>query len=297
MASRKTSDARTELGRQLKLARLRANITTGTEMAERLGWHQTKVSKMELGTQLPNRKELERWADACEAQPHTRGEFRELLAHARLGATTWSEEYRGGDPVTIAAHTAESGAPDFDDLLMRCYAPSIIPRILQTEGYATEQLTGCNGMVMTLTPEAIGTIVAQRMKRQAVLREPGRDVCLVIGESALRTRFGSEETLLVQLEQVLDLMDLPALDLRILPLDRPCPIVPLTGFRLVGDTVVIGMFHGEITLSSPEEFDAYTAAFEALWSASLTGEGGAENLILCAVDALRSQIADREGTR
>lgn len=285
MAPRQISDARRELGTRLREIRAAAGMRYGTDMSRRLEMAQTKISKLERGEQLPNLKELDQWLTACDANTRTRTELREMLGRAWLRGTTWNEEYQGGDPTVIAAHPAESGMLELADQVIQGFTVSIFPRWVQTEDYAREQLAGCNDLAMSLDAKAIEAIVAQRMKRQSVLREPGRDVCLIVGEGALHTRFGSRETMIEQLGRVMELMELPALDLRILSFDAPCPVVPLTGFRLVGDTVVIGMFHGEVTLAKPADVVAYTAAFEALCTASVSGDG-AKNMIRRAMEEL-----------
>ena len=40
---------------------------TGRALASRCGWHYTKVSKLEHGTQNPSESDIQAWCRACEA--------------------------------------------------------------------------------------------------------------------------------------------------------------------------------------------------------------------------------------
>jgi transcriptional regulator with XRE-family HTH domain len=65
--STSTKRAREALGARLREIRQDANLT-GRALASRCGWHFTKVSKVEHGTQNPSEDDLRAWCHACDAE-------------------------------------------------------------------------------------------------------------------------------------------------------------------------------------------------------------------------------------
>lgn len=256
-----------------RLRELRATeFRSGSALARHLGWHQTRVNKIENGLQLPSNDDLNAWATATNASPDVRTELGELLTYARLKWDTWADTYQGGSASVIR----ELAVPEASVSLSRGYQPSMLPGLVQTAAYAREMLTICSGSVFPeFGPDAIEALVARRIQRQELLYQPGRTVQIVVGEAALRVHFGRVETLLAQLDRLVTLMDLPALTLEVLPATAPCPIMPLSGFRLDDASVAIETLTGEQTLSAPEDIAAYERAFEALRAAALTGADAA----------------------
>ncbi|MGH3828035.1 MAG: helix-turn-helix domain-containing protein [Pseudonocardiaceae bacterium] len=256
-----------------RLRELRATtFRSGSALARHLRWHQTRVNKIENGQQLPSDEDLDAWVAATNTSPDVRAELGELLTYARLKWDTWTDTYQGGSAAAITAWQAGHTAPEASTSLSRGYQPSMLPGLVQTAAYAREMLTICGRIVLPdFGPDGIEALIARRIQRQELLYQPGSTVQYVIGEAALRVHFGRVETLLAQLDRLVTLMDLPALDLRVLPAVAPCPIMPLSGFRLDDASVAIETFTGEQTLTAPEDIAAYTRAFEALRAAALAG--------------------------
>jgi len=73
---------------------------------------------------------------------------------------------------------------------------------------------------------------------QALLSEPGRRWQFVIGETALRSCPGSRELQLEQLDHLVVVSQLPAVELGVVPMRAPMPVLPLCGFRLLDDEFV-----------------------------------------------------------
>ncbi|MGH3867237.1 MAG: helix-turn-helix domain-containing protein [Pseudonocardiaceae bacterium] len=266
------SPDRARLGERLRELRA-GTFRSGAALARHLGWQQTRVNKLERGLLLPDSGALDLWVEATGAGAEVRAELGELLAHARIQYSRFAEVYRGGDAPTITTVSAEDRPR-----LLRGYQPAMIPGLLQTAAYAREMLTICGRTVLAdFTPEGVEALVARRVRRQELLYEPGRRVQYVIGQAALSLHFGTTATLLGQLDRLVGLMDLPSLDLRVLPSAAPCPVMPLTGFWLDPGGVRIETYVGEQTLTASEDVGAYGRAFEALLTAA---HGGSDAVAL-----------------
>lgn len=238
-------------------------------MAQRLGWQQTRVNKLEHGYQLPSDADLDAWCAAVDAGPDIRAELGELLTGARMQPSSWAEVYSSG---AIADRQVDIGTEEAAAAALCGYQPSMVPGLLQTAGYARELLTIPGGPVLTgATPQRIDALIGERIKRQGLLYEPGRTVRIVLGQAALSVHFGSIETLRGQLDRLMVLSELPALDLRVLPVAVACPVMPLTGFWLDDDALYIETLTAETRSTDADEIGLYRKMFELLCTASVAG--------------------------
>lgn len=269
MSPRKVSPQRARLGERLRELRA-ARFRSGAAMARHLDWQQTRVSKLELGAQLPSDEDLDAWVAATGASPDVRAELAELLARARIEHRVWGEDYRSD---SIAASQAQIGELEAEATVIREYQPSMLPSIVQTVAYAREMLTTPGGPVLVgATPEAVEALIAERVKRQALLYEPRRQVQIVLGQAALTVYFGSVGTLIGQLDRLVVLAGLASVDLRVLPAAAPSPILPLGGFSIHDDeTLWLETLTREMRTTDPQEIAAHTAAFELARDAAAAG--------------------------
>ncbi|MCA1672702.1 MAG: helix-turn-helix domain-containing protein, partial [Actinobacteria bacterium] len=60
------ADGRAQFGRRLRVLREDARLT-GKDLADRLGWAQSKVSRLENGKQTATVEDVEAWAQAVRA--------------------------------------------------------------------------------------------------------------------------------------------------------------------------------------------------------------------------------------
>jgi len=93
------------------------------------------------------------------------------------------------------------------------FRPGMISGLLQTSEYAREFLhLACGPLSYGQNEDEIDRMVAKRMYRQQVLYQSARRVQVVMLEGALRTRVVSVTTLIGQLDKLLAVIGLPALD-------------------------------------------------------------------------------------
>lgn len=186
MTQRRISPPRTRLGDRLRELRA-TTFRSGATTARHLNWQQTRVFQLELGSQLPSDADLDAWVTATGAGPHVRAELGHLLARARVEHRVWHDDYRQG---TIAASQAQIGELEAEATVIREYQPSMLPSIVQTVAYAREMLTAPGGPVLVgATPNAVEALIAERVKRQALLYEPRRQVRIVLGQAAFDSAF------------------------------------------------------------------------------------------------------------
>lgn len=273
--------ARSALTERLRQARIEVGLT-GSELAAKLGsgWGQPKVSKLENGRRLPTQAEVDAWAVATETDPR---ELTALLDRARHEYSTYRgmyAEHGGADGLQVAYGAAELSAK-----VLASYQPLIIPGFLQTAGYAREILNLPGGPTDSgATPDEISRMVAARMRRSAILYEPEREVTLLMGEAALRTRFASLPIMREQLDHIARLAEtLTGPTIGIVPFERPATVMTYHGWDLTDDVVTIETPFGDLDIADPAEVDRYRQYTELLRSSSVHGQAASQ---LCRTIAL-----------
>ncbi|MGH3885774.1 MAG: Scr1 family TA system antitoxin-like transcriptional regulator, partial [Pseudonocardiaceae bacterium] len=97
--------------------------------------------------------------------------------------------------------------------------------------------------------------VAERVKRQDILYQPGRTIEVMLGEAALWNTPSTVDTLLGQLDRLISFAELPSLK-----------------FAVYGNEfVLVETLTGEQRLDDPDEVAVYLKAFDQLRDASATG--------------------------
>jgi transcriptional regulator with XRE-family HTH domain len=267
---------RARLATRLRAVRATA-FRSGNALARELGWVQSRVSKLETGTQMPTEDDVRAWTRATQAGPEIEVELLQLLADARVEYVNARDVLLGDG---LASRQASLAVLEAQALRIAEYQPAVIPGLVQTPAYIRELLALPGGPTSHGASQAdVDAIVAERLKRQEVLYRPGKPVHLVVGEAALHSPPGSRDTLRGQLDRLIALTGLATLDLRVLPLAAPMPAMPMSGFT-IHDTafVLIETLTGEQRLDQPDEVGVYAQAFERLSSAALAGEQAADLL-------------------
>lgn len=248
------------LGQQLRAARERAGLT-GTELADALGagWAQPKISKIETGRQLPTDAEIVAWAQAAgvDAAP---------LTALRVDAAA----------ADVARGPREIGAADCTHVAE--FQPLLVPRLLQTAAYLRHRMAAPHPAVDPPDADTLGRIVADELRAQAVLHEPGREFVHVVSEAALRLRIGAMtvSTLRGQLLHLAELATLPSHTFAVLPFSIACPVPPEAGFALYDRELVrIRIADTTIELTEPAVVARYAHALDRLVDIAVTGTAAA----------------------
>jgi transcriptional regulator with XRE-family HTH domain len=275
LPSQSSSPALGGLGARLRAVREGAGLS-GNELAEALGtgWRQSKVSKIETGRQLPTDDEITAWAEAtgADAEP-----LLTLRAKAAAEYSTYKERvaHSGGPLERQDEITALASSSTF----LASYAPTMIPGRLQTPAYiramarSYELLSG-----ESIPEEEIGSMIAAKLRRQAILYESGRQIVDVVGEAALRTRIGdmSIAALRGQLSHLAEVAELPGLTFGVIPFSQIIPFTPLSGWSMYDhDLVNIELLDGSLQITEPDALARYSRWLEQLLEVALTGADAA----------------------
>jgi transcriptional regulator with XRE-family HTH domain len=263
------------LGQRLRAAR-EASGLTGSELAARLGvgWRQPKVSKIETGRQLITVEELHAWASATEADSAPLLALREKAA-AEYATHQEREAAAGGvipiqDELTALARSCTYLAE---------FQPALVPGRLQTPDYIRELALGNEELLAEGLPaDQVGHLVAAKLRRQAILYEPGREFVHIVGEAALHMRFGpmTTETLRAQLRYLAQMVTLPGHTFAVVPFRVGSPVEPF-GFALYDhDLVRVETSNGVVQISDPDAVARHVRRVERLQEVALIGPDAAQ---------------------
>lgn len=204
----RTSPKALALGSQLRSARDAQNIGVRA-LAKRIGIDHSTLSRAESGERPPSPELVstilvELGVSGAELQ-------RIIELSTDTSGTAWLA-------VSLPEQRAQLAALlDFEQIAKSIvsWSPLLVPGLLQVSSYTRAIMSG--GVV----PEnEIETRVAVRMGRRDVLTRPQPvQMTALLGEGALRQKIGTPEVMLLQLEHLAKMAELPNVDLRIIPFD------------------------------------------------------------------------------
>ena len=260
---------RARLAARLRALRAAAGLS-GNRLAQQLGWPQPRVSKLETGKQVPTEDDLRTWLAATGATEEQATELAELLSAARIEYATWRgvQHTAGG----LARRHAERGTWEATTTRIAEYQPAMLPGLVQTTAYARALLTSPLASAMNITEADADALVAERVKRQDILYQPGRALQVVVGEAALWNTPSTVDIQVAQLDRLISFTGLPSLEFGVIPHRAPMPIAPIACFSVHDDNfVLVETLTGEQRLDDPDEVAVYVKAFELLREAAATG--------------------------
>lgn len=260
------------LGNRLRELRATTGLSGNRFAVERIGWTQSKVSRLETGKQIPTDVDLDAWVEATGATPEQVEGLRELIAAARIEYATWHDIAARSSEGGLAGRQAEYAAEESEATRLAEYQPGMIPGIVQTAAYAREVLMLPGGPLSAGASVAdVEALIGQRVRRQAVLYQPGRLIQVVIGEAALYATPGRRETMVEQLHRLIDFAGLGSVEVAVLPMAK-LPVMPLTSFAIRdADSVLVETLTGEYRLSEPSDVAVYQQVFDLLCGAAASG--------------------------
>jgi transcriptional regulator with XRE-family HTH domain len=264
--SSSAKQAQEALGARLRELRKDAGLT-GRALAAAVGWHFTRVSKLEHGVQTPTDADIRQWCRACRADE----QVPDLLATLRTVESAYLEfrrQARAGMKRVLGAHTL---ALYERTTLFRIYEHNVIPGLFQTADYTAAMLSFWIEFLETTND--LDEAVAARMERQRVLYRRDKRFVIVLEEQALRTWFGTAETQAGQLDRLLAVMSLPAVSVGIIPMMTERPAVASTGFWLFDNSLVaLEIPTASIEVTRPQEIELYARMFDRLLAAAVHGK-------------------------
>ncbi|MGY0065954.1 helix-turn-helix domain-containing protein [Streptomyces sp. QTS137] len=265
---------RRKLGAELRSLRTSAGFTSG-EAARLVGWHQSKVSRIETGTSGVKPADVRLLLDAYGL---TDLQLRELLLVLAgpgdsSGRHHWWHAYRGVLPPTYRDFISlESQAS-----AMRTLETTVVPGLLQTPEYARAVTAAA---LEGTSEERLDTLVEVRLARQDVLRaDPPLGFSAVLDEAVLRRQVGGPGVMTRQLERLVEAARLPQVRLQVLPFTAGAHIGVTGPFVIFSfsrtsdlDVVVLDHLTSSLYLERKEDLRVYSEAFDALSIHALSPE-------------------------
>jgi transcriptional regulator with XRE-family HTH domain len=255
-----------ELGAQLRALRSRAQLS-GVQMASQLDWVQSKVSRIENGRQLPSDADLDSWLRLVVADAETTAKLQGLLGDARAAQAVFRSQLRQHDLANMQINVDELAR---EATTIRNVEVAVIPGLLQTPEYARHRLRD-SATWFDLNEQEVEGAVARRMQRQTVLYDTSKRFWFILTEGILRTLLCPQEVMLAQLDRLSGVLGMPNIELGIIPFGVRLPTVPLHGFAMFDEVVVVETYDTELVLRASEA-GIYTRVVDRLMKIAYKGE-------------------------
>ncbi|MEW1724069.1 helix-turn-helix transcriptional regulator [Streptomyces sp. NPDC093109] len=270
--------AREALGARLRELRTEAGLN-GKEMAHRLAWQRSKVSRLETGKQTATEADVEAWARAVA--PGTAGELRSRLRGLETTYRSWKRRLAAGHRAVQEANVLQESQAE----TIHLFESAIVPGIFQTPEYARSVLTDVSDRLGT--PRDIEDGVRARMKRQEALYQPGRAFHAIVWEAALHVARCDPAGMAAQLDRLVGLIGLKTVSLGVIPFGARTPFSPKHGFWIIDERLVVAdTWNAELWLDSPEDVAFYLKLWHLLQGSAVYGHQ-AHRLVVRA----RAQVA------
>ncbi|MFD7530252.1 helix-turn-helix domain-containing protein [Streptomyces sp. NPDC059849] len=251
--------AREALGARLRELRAEAGLE-GRELAARLGWQASKVSRLQNGKQTPTRADLTAWAHAVE-QSDAEAELHGLLAGLDMKQRnrSWRKQLAGGIrnrqeiAVRLTGNTKQ----------IRGIEVSRIPGLFQTPEYARvvfDSLAEFRGI-----PATTEAAVEKRMRRQEALYDPEKTFRFLICEAALYHRPCPGQVMAEQLDRLYNLVGRQRIELGIIPFAAQLRRTAPHAFWIYDSRLtIVETITEELWLTNDEDVRLYERAWEWL---------------------------------
>lgn len=272
--------AREALGARFRQLRKDTGLT-GKQLAERLGWSQPKVSRIERGQRTPSEEDLRAFARVVGATAEVTDELLTRVRTVHSVHAAWRRQLAGGAAV---------GQHDILELeasvrLVRAFEPAVIPGMLETDDYARKLFDDV--VALYGIPNDAEEAVRIRLRRQQLIHDPARRFEFIIAEAALRSQVCPPPVMRAQLDLVRALSNLETVEVFILPTDAKLPFLPLHGFWIFDDELVsVETVHTRVEARDPSEVALYLRVFGQL-KAAAQGEEAARALLTRVIEEWR----------
>jgi transcriptional regulator with XRE-family HTH domain len=262
---------RRRLAAEVRRLRERAGYTED-EVAESLHWSSSKISRIELHRQGLKPPDLAKLLDLYEVNQAHRDELMALAREPRRRG--WWEAYSDALPEEYAAFIGLEAEAESE----WSWSPELVYGLFQTEDYARAVIQAHMGS--TISRIDIERRVETRMVRQRVMTSDAPvALSVVLDESTLLRLFGNESIMRDQLKRLVEISQLPNVDLHVLPLAGTHPIgtgafvilkfAPAHGTRLHDVVYIEQLTRSAIYVEDEADTHEYSVAFDRLTTEAL----------------------------
>lgn len=271
MSSNRTGGDRGTVGARLRELRAREGMS-GVGLAARLGWVQSKISRIETGRQLPSDDDIRAWVTATGTGEPDLGELLDQLRVARTQHIAWrrgaGEPGQAGTQRTMHQLAAEAS-------LIRNFEAGVVPGLLQTADYARVRLAE-NVDFHGAPGDDLADALLLRIQRQQVLYDSAKRFQFVITESVLRMLLCPVGVMRGQLDRLIALTGMGNVELGVIPLTERVPLAPLHGFVMFDDSVIVETWAEEQTLQTAADAERFCRIFDQLRRTARHGDEARE---------------------
>lgn len=261
-----------EFGDRLRGLHEQAGMT-GRALAQRLGWQSSKVSRIVQGKQTPTDSDLRQWLTACGVADSVGAAMVDELRELRLEYSTWRRQLRGGMAVRQQSWVDLAR----DTARFRIVESSAVPGLVQTPEYAANVFRKVSELHEV--PRDIDEAVAARMQRQEVLYAPGKRFEILVFEAALRYPVAPAGAMAGQMDRLMTVAALPSVRFGVITLDTVLPNVPMHGYWIADNTVLVETVAGELTITDPDALALYNRLTDRLWAVAAENEAARAVLV------------------
>jgi transcriptional regulator with XRE-family HTH domain len=254
------------LGARLRELRVLDGLS-GVKLASRLGWPQSKVSRIERGRQGVSEAEASAWAQAVGADQETTTTLLSEVRSVRAEYASWRQGLG-----TSHARQREMIEMDTRASLIRNFEVGVIPGLLQTAEYARFRFVE-NIEVHGAPGEDLDDSVRVRMQRQQILYDSTKRLKFVVTEAVLHTLLCPAQVMRGQLDRLLALIGMNHVEFGVIPMGMRMPVAPMHGFVMFDDdTVIVETFGAEMILHENGEAGGYGEVFDKLSTVAVQGD-------------------------
>jgi transcriptional regulator with XRE-family HTH domain len=199
---------RRRLGMELRGLREQAELTI-EQVAERLRWSNSKVSRIETGRITVSPEDVQRMLQVYGVRDKSKDALVKIAREAKTKG--WWQRYPHQDIRPLIGF--ESAAAS-----IRTFEVQVVPGLLQTEAYARAVIQASH---LELPYKEIDRRVDLRMARQTHLftaDDPPR-LWAILDEPIVRRPIGGLEVMRMQLEELIRAAESPAITIQVLPLN------------------------------------------------------------------------------
>jgi len=255
-----------------ELRRLRAESgLTRDDVAARLDWHPTKVTRIETGqwTRLNLRDVrdlLDIYGLTDEAQ---RDALVQLARESRQKG--WWHSY--GD--VLPSEYAHFIGLESDATSVRTYQQVLVPGLLQTEGYARAVIQAFRPHDTAADIDRRVTVRHERQRR--VTEDRSLQLWAILGEGVIRQVVGDREVTADQLRFLAEVAALPNVVIQVLPYAAGAHSAMVGAFEILGfpepidpDVVYLENMSSALFLEEPDDITRYVQVFDYLRATALS---------------------------
>lgn len=268
----RTPAGRRRLGGELRHLREQTGQTV-VDVAAKLGWSESKLSRIETAATGVSDPDLDRLLDLYRLNKADRSRLSELALQVRR--STKRAVYNEAVPDVLETFIGLEA----DASTISMYGAIVVPGLLQTPEYA--------GAIMQATPTPEDDLTRERMTtrmaRQAIFaRQPPPRLRVVIDEAVLLRPVGGREIMRRQMLRLTERSEWPKASIQILPLKigvHPALTGQFTVLEFSSETVPSHVFcdglTGGVLRSATDDVQRYQDCFEVLTRLALSEEESA----------------------